>query len=149
MKYIGVSILEDIAEVRLGLERIIKNAPDFLLLSSHDRTETAVEELVRLKPDVVIADIQLPGKSGIECVREVRRLCPEIQFIMFTIYEDNEQVFEALEAGATGYVLKQTPPDKLLDALRELHAGGSPMSTGIARRVVSSFSKNQAANPDL
>jgi DNA-binding NarL/FixJ family response regulator len=149
MKDIAVSILEDITEIRLGLERIINNAPDFLLLSSHDRTETAVEELVRLRPDIVIADIQLPGKTGIECLREVRRLCPEIQFMMFTIYEDNEQVFEALEAGATGYVLKQTPPDKLLEALRELQAGGSPMSAGIARRVVGSFRKNESTNPNL
>jgi RNA polymerase sigma factor (sigma-70 family) len=149
MSQICVSILEDNTEIRLGLERIIQNAPDFLLLSSHDRTETAVEELIRVQPNIVITDIQLPGQSGIDCIRQVRRQCPAIQFMMFTIYEDNEQVFEALEAGASGYVLKQTPPERLLEALRELHAGGAPMSAGIARRVVNSFRKKESTQQAL
>jgi Response regulator containing a CheY-like receiver domain and an HTH DNA-binding domain len=149
MKPIAISILEDIPEIRHGLERIIQQAPDFLLLSSYDRTETAVEDLLRLQPDIVIADIQLPGKTGIECLRQVRSRCPDIQFMMFTIYEDNEQVFEALAAGATGYLLKQTAPDKILEALKELQQGGSPMSAGIARRVVNSFRNNETGNANL
>ncbi|HWB90870.1 MAG TPA: response regulator transcription factor [Puia sp.] len=141
MTSIGVSIIEDIADIRLGLERIIAGAPGFLLLSSHDTAEDANKSLPEIQPDIVIADIQLPGMSGIDCIRRVKAVCPAIQFMMFTIYEDSEQVFEALEAGANGYLLKQTPPDRILEAIRELHQGGAPMSAGIARRVVTSFRK--------
>ncbi|HXD77132.1 MAG TPA: response regulator transcription factor [Puia sp.] len=139
MTSIAVSIIEDIADIRIGLERIINASPGFLLLSSYDNAEAAVKGLPEARPDIVIADIQLPGMSGIDCVRRVRAGCPQIQFMMFTIYEDSEQIFEALEAGASGYLLKQTHPDSILDAIRELYHGGAPMSAGIARRVVNSF----------
>jgi len=148
MTSIGVSIIEDIADIRHGLERIIADAPDFLLLSSYDNAEDAISSLPDIRPDIVIADIQLPGLSGIDCIRRVKAVCPSVQFMMFTIYEDSEQVFEALEAGANGYLLKQTPQDRILDAIRELHQGGSPMSSGIARRVVSSFRKQSLQSAD-
>ncbi|HEV9035410.1 MAG TPA: response regulator transcription factor [Puia sp.] len=148
MTSIGVSIIEDIADIRHGLERIIADAPDFLLLSSYDNAEDAISSLPDIRPDIVIADIQLPGLSGIDCIRLVKAVCPSVQFMMFTIYEDSEQVFEALEAGANGYLLKQTPQDRILDAIRELHQGGSPMSSGIARRVVSSFRKQALQSAD-
>jgi DNA-binding NarL/FixJ family response regulator len=151
MTSIGVSIVEDIADIRHGLERILSGAPDFLLLSSYDNAENAITALPDIQPDIVIADIQLPGLSGIDCIRRVKAVCPSIQFMMFTISEDSEQVFEALEAGASGYLLKQTPQDRILDAVRELYQGGSPMSSGIARRVVSSFHKrsSQSGAPDV
>ncbi|HVS96790.1 MAG TPA: response regulator transcription factor [Puia sp.] len=151
MTSIGVSIIEDTADIRLGLERIISGAEGFLLLSSYDNAEDAVRMLPEIQPDIVIADIQLPGMSGIDCVRRVKAVCPSIQFMMFTIYEDSEQVFEALEAGANGYLLKQTRQDRILEAIRELHEGGAPMSAGIARRVVGSFRKDpsQSGNVDV
>lgn len=141
MTPIGVSLIEDIPDIRHGLERIISGADGFLLLSSYDNAEDAVRMLPEIQPDIVIADIQLPGMSGIDCIRRVKAVCPSIQFMMFTIYEDSEQVFEALEAGANGYLLKQTRQDRILEAIRELHEGGAPMSAGIARRVVGSFRK--------
>jgi DNA-binding NarL/FixJ family response regulator len=98
------------------------------------------------QPDLVIMDINLPGMTGIECIRRLKPEFPDIQFIMFTVYEDSEQVFEALTAGASGYLLKKTPPDKIINALKELHEGGAPMSTGIARKVISSFQQRSAPN---
>jgi DNA-binding NarL/FixJ family response regulator len=147
MQAISISIVEDNAAVRKGLERIIRQTDGFLCLSSYDNAEDAIKELPDIQPDVVIVDIQLPGASGIDCVRHLSTAFPRMQFMMFTIYEDSEQVFEALSAGATGYLLKNTSPDKIPDALRELHAGGSPMTAGIARRVVTSFQKQPA--PDV
>lgn len=149
MAKIGVSIVEDIGEIREGLERVIAGSQHFRLVSSYDEAETALIELPQLRPDIVIVDIQLPGISGIDCVRKVAAICPQMQFVMFTIYEDSEQVFEALAAGATGYLLKQTAPDKVLEALQDLYEGGSPMSASIARRVVSSFRTAQPANDAL
>jgi len=144
MQPISISIVEDNIAVRKGLERIIQETDGFLCLSSYDNAEDAIKELPDIQPDLVIMDIQLPGASGIECVRQMKAAFPRMQFMMFTIYEDSEQVFEALAAGATGYLLKNTPPEKIPNALRELHAGGSPMTTGIARRVVTSFQKQPA-----
>ncbi|MCB0446625.1 MAG: response regulator transcription factor, partial [Gelidibacter sp.] len=92
--------------------------------------------------NIVLTDINLPGKNGIDCINEVKTLMPNTQFIMFTIYEDNDQVFEALKAGATGYILKNTSPQKIIEALLELHEGGSPMSPKIARKVLNSFNSN-------
>jgi DNA-binding NarL/FixJ family response regulator len=94
----------------------------------------------------VVVDINLPGMSGIECVRQVKRLEPKIQFMMFTVYESNDQVFDALKAGASGYLLKKTAPQQIIESIKELHAGGSPMSAAIARKLVSVFNEqnNQA-----
>jgi DNA-binding NarL/FixJ family response regulator len=144
MQAISISIIEDNTAVRKGLERIVQETDGFLCLSSYDNAEDAMKELPGIQPDIVIVDIQLPGASGIDCVRQLKAAFPRMQFMMFTIYEDSEQVFEALTAGATGYLLKNTSPDKIPDALRELYAGGSPMTTGIARRVVTSFQKQPA-----
>jgi DNA-binding NarL/FixJ family response regulator len=116
-------------------------------IRSFETAEEAIEWIPRLTPDVVITDINLPGKNGIECVFELKNLNPAIQFIMFTIYEDNDQVFEALKAGATGYILKNTAPEKIVEAILELYEGGSPMSPKIARKVLQSFSKTE--NPVL
>lgn len=146
MEAIRVSIVEDISEIREGLRFIINQTPGFACASAYDNAEQALQELPALHPDLVVMDINLPGMSGIECIRRVKALSPQVQFVMFTVFEDSEQVFEALAAGASGYLLKKTPPHKIIDALQELQEGGSPMSTAIARKVVASFQKQPPTN---
>ena len=136
---ITVCIIEDILEIQHGLKSIIESDTRFTLLKCFDNAEDAIAQLPKLLPDVVITDINLPQKSGIDCIIQVKAKCEEMQFIMFTIYEDNDQVFEALKAGANGYILKNTAPEKIIEALFELYEGGSPMSPKIARKVLSSF----------
>jgi DNA-binding NarL/FixJ family response regulator len=140
---ISVCIVEDILEIQNGLRAIIESDDRFLLLKSFDNAEDAIKELPELVPNIVIADINLPGKSGIECVATIKEVVPAIQFIMFTIYEDNDQVFEAIKAGANGYILKNTKPAKILEALLDLSEGGSPMSAKIARKVIASMQTNK------
>ncbi len=101
--------------------------------------EAAILELPILKPDIVVADINLPSMTGIECVKQVKKIVPEILFMMFTVYENNDQVFDALKAGASSYLLKKTAPLQIIESIKELHAGGSPMSASIARKLVSVF----------
>jgi len=141
---ITVSIVEDDAGVRDGLIRVLGRARDFKCLSSYPDAETALEELPQIKPDVVIMDINLPKMNGVECARRLKPLLPGTQIMMVTVYEDPERIFEALSAGATGYLLKQTPPAELLDAIRDVHRGGAPMSSQIARKVVGAFQKSPA-----
>ena len=144
---IGICIIEDILDIQQGLRSVIESDERLYWIRSFETAEEAIEHIPKLKPDVVITDINLPGKNGIECVSELKNIDSEIQFIMFTIYEDNDQVFEALKAGATGYILKNTSPEKIVEAILELHDGGSPMSPKIARKVLQSF--NKAENPVL
>ena len=141
MELITVSVVEDLEEVRKSLEHILKQSDHIGLVSSYSNAEDALAELPQLKPDIVIMDINLPGMSGVECIEKLKAKSPEIQFMMFTIYEDSEQVFDALSAGASGYLLKKTKPEKIIEAIKELHEGGAPMTAGIARRVVGSFQK--------
>ncbi len=115
---------------------LLKKDDRFQVLASYSNAETAAEELQAWQPDIVIMDINLPGMNGIECIRKTKAQCPKTQFIMFTIYEDDEKVFEALVAGASGYLLKKTSFEKICESLVELSKGGSPMSTQIARKVV-------------
>jgi len=140
---IRVCIIEDILEIQNGLVSILKSDKRFQVLRCFDNAEDAILELPSLMPNIVITDINLPFKSGIECVREIKNKYDEIQFIMFTIYDENEQVFEALKAGASAYILKNTFPTKIIDSLIELNEGGSPMSPKIARKVLLSFSQIQ------
>ena len=142
---ISVSIVEDMADVRQKVKHIIEDSEEFICLSTYSNAESALEELPKLNPDIVLMDINLPGMSGIECIKKVQKKSPQIQFLMFTIYENSEQVYEALAAGASGYLLKKTPPEKILEALKELYEGGAPMSTHIARKVVSFFQKENKA----
>lgn len=144
---IGICIIEDILDIQQGLRSVIESDERLYWIRSFETAEEAIEHIPKLKPDVVITDINLPGKNGIECVSELKNIDSEIQFIMFTIYEDNDQVFEALKAGATGYILKNTSPEKIVEAILELHDGGSPMSPKIARKVLQSFNKTE--NPVL
>ena len=141
MNTITVCIVEDLDEVRNGLAAIINMTEGFKVLQSFGTAEDALLQLNNLKPDIVIMDINLPGMSGIECIRQAREKNPAIQFMMFTIYENSDVVFQALEAGATGYLLKNSTPTKIIDSLRELHLGGSPMNAEIAKKLVERFQK--------
>jgi DNA-binding NarL/FixJ family response regulator len=141
---IRVSIVEDNGRVRGSLARLIALTPGFECVSEHGSGEEAVAALPKLKPEVVLMDINLPGINGVECVRQLKPLLPAMQVMMLTVYENTDLIFQALAAGATGYLLKQTPPTELLQAVREVHNGGSPMTGHIARKVVASF--QQAGN---
>ena len=136
---VKVSIVEDLAEVREGLEELVRSDKDLQLLQAFADAESAIEEIIRNQPDIVIMDISLPGMSGIECIRQVKEKCPGTQFMMFTVYENDEKVLEALHAGATGYLLKKTDSRRILESIKELNQGGSPMSSNIARKLVNVF----------
>src|SRR6185436_2975289 len=112
--------------------------------------ETAIEALPKLKPDVVLMDINLgSSESGIDCVRILKPQMPATNFMMCTVYEEDEKIFEALSAGASGYILKKTAPGRLLESIRELYEGGAPMSSQIARKVVAAFQNKPVASPDM
>jgi len=143
MQPIKICIVEDLEEVRNGMATLLMMDERFELLATFADAEKAADELPTWQPDIIIMDINLPGMNGIECIRKVKHLCPNSQFMMFTIYEDDEKVFEALSAGASGYLLKKTPLDKVADNVLELHAGGSPMSTQIARKVINRLRNNE------
>jgi len=138
---ISVSIVEDNDQLRTTLARVISRADGFRCASQHASAEEALKELSSVAPDVVLMDINLPGLNGVECVRQLKPLLPQTQVLMLTVYEDTENIFNALAAGAAGYLLKRTARDELLSAIREVHAGGSPMTAHIARKVVQSFQR--------
>lgn len=137
---IAVSIVEDDPGVRSSLVKLINSSPGYRCVSQHSSAEDALDEIPKLKPDVTLMDINLPGGlNGVECVRKLKPLLPRTQVIMLTVYQNTDNIFKALAAGATGYLLKQTPPSELLAAIRDVNAGGSPMSGHIARKIVQSF----------
>jgi len=142
---ITVSIVEDDVRVRGTLARLIDRAPGFRCISQHPSAENALRELPQVKPAVVLMDINLPGMNGVECVRRLKPQLPETQIMMLTVYEDTDLIFNALAAGATGYLLKRTPAAELLAAVRDVHGGGSPMTGHIARKVVQSFQRQPAS----
>lgn len=144
---IAVAIIEDDAPAREILAQWIRRAEGFRCVGEHETAESALRSLARENPDVVLVDINLPGINGIECVRRLKPLMPQTQFVMLTVYEDADHIFDALKAGATGYLLKQTPRQELLAAIRQVHAGGSPMTSNIARKVVQSFQQQPPARP--
>lgn len=133
---ITVAIVEDDVSIRDTLVHWIKRARDFACVGEFPDTESAVANIVSCEPQVALVDVNLPGLSGIECVRTLKPLMPATQFVMLTVYEDATHIFDALSAGATGYLLKHTPREALIAALREVHSGGSPMTSNIARKVV-------------
>ena len=145
---INVAIVEDSDKFRETLARVLNRSEGFRCISQYPNAEDALKALPQDKPEVVLMDINLPGMNGVECVRQLKQLMPTIQVMMLTVYEDTENIFNALAAGATGYMLKRTPRDELLEAIREVHRGGSPMTTHIARKVVLSFQRAApAASP--
>ncbi len=136
---VPVSIVEDDAPARDLLGDWVQHAPGFRCVGRHACAEAALAALPMEKPSVVLMDINLPGISGIECVRRLKPLLPDTQFVMLTVYEDPEHIFNALAVGACGYLLKRVSRAELVEALQEVHAGGSPMSSNIARKIVQSF----------
>ena len=146
---ITIAIVEDLDEVRDGLKNFISLSSEFKILDTFKTAEEAVNDLPKLKPDIVIMDINLPGMNGIDCIREIKIKTPDTQFMMFTVYENDEKVFEALKAGASGYLLKNTGLVQLIESLKELYNGGSPMSANIARKLVTVFRSQQKETTTL
>lgn len=153
---IAVSIVEDQEVVREGIKALLENSESFHCLADYADAETALIDIPLNRPDIVIMDIQLPGMSGVDCISRLKAQFPEMQFLMFTIYEDNENVFEAIQAGASGYLLKSASHASILNSLSELYHGGSPMNARIARKLVLAFQdrekgtpQERAAHPDV
>jgi len=146
---IDISIVEDDAEARRIWVDWLNGDREFRCLSEYGSAESAMLPLQHEKPAVVLMDINLPNMSGTECVRHLKPLMPETQFIMLTVYEDTDHIFDALTAGASGYLLKRTPRNELLTALKDVHAGGSPMTSSIARKVVKSFHQSPTPGKEL
>jgi DNA-binding NarL/FixJ family response regulator len=136
---ITISIVEDNAAVSASLERVLAQTPDCRCVSVSRNGEHALRTVPRHLPDLVIMDINLPDISGIECTARLKRLHPTLQVLILTVYNDSREIFKALEAGASGYLLKRSTPEELVQAVRDVKAGGAPMSAEIARKVVQSF----------
>jgi DNA-binding NarL/FixJ family response regulator len=140
MKEITVCIVDDVSELRQALEEIVSTAEGYKCIGTMSNAAEAISKIPLLNPNVVLMDINLGDtESGIDCVKQLKPVMPSTNFMMCTVYEDDEKIFEALRAGASGYVLKKTEPQKLLEAIKELHEGGAPMSSQIARKVVFAF----------
>jgi DNA-binding NarL/FixJ family response regulator len=135
----SVVIVEDNQGLREQLLQILESVPDIKCLGAFVSGEQALPKILEKKPDVVLMDIKLPGMSGIQCVAQIKKAAPDIQIIMVTVYEDSERIFRALKAGASGYLIKSSPPDQLIEAIRDAYKGGAPMSSPIARKVVQHF----------
>ncbi len=142
---IRIAILEDDDELRAELAGYLQRFPDCQVVAQLADGETALVKLPRLKPEVVVMDINLPGADGIECVRCLKDSVPGALFMMLTVYEDNDRLFRSLLVGASGYLLKRSTPAEILEAIRDLRAGGSPMTPQIARRIVQHFQQTRAA----
>ena len=140
-----VSIVEDNDQLRSTLARMIDRADGFQCVGQHPSAEAALEAIPNEKPQVVLMDINLPGMNGVECVHRLKQQLPETQVIMLTVYEDTENIFNALAAGASGYLLKRTPSAEILEGIRQVLQGGSPMTAHIARKVVQSFQRAPAS----
>jgi DNA-binding NarL/FixJ family response regulator len=141
---IRVSLVEDDVGLRDSLTRLLKQSREFSLLQSYPTAEAAARDVPQSPPDVLLVDINLPGMNGIECVQKLHAALPGLRIVMLTVYENPERIFDALAAGAVGYILKQRPSEEVLAAIRDAHEGGAPMSSQIARKVVQAFHKNPA-----
>ncbi|HWY30660.1 MAG TPA: response regulator transcription factor [Candidatus Acidoferrum sp.] len=136
-----MSIVDDEKKLCESIAAFLNGSPGFRCVSIYGSAETALQRLPADQPDVVLMDINMAGMNGIECARRLKALNPRIQILMLTVYDDTDQIFKALAAGATGYLLKRHDPEELLQAIRDVQDGGSPMSNSIARKVVASFQK--------
>lgn len=145
----AVGIVEDDAVLRSTLERLVTGVREFRCVAACPTGEAALDKLPALKPQVVLMDLNLPQMSGIDCTRKLKALLPEVQVLILTMYEDSEQVFNSIMAGASGYLVKRTPPAKILEAIQEIHTGASPMSGRIARMMVEHFRNIKRAAPEL
>ena len=140
-KLIKVSIVDDAEGIRANLVALIRSAPTLRLVGEYANAEVALKEIPQHPPDVVLMDINLPRMNGVECVRQLKAQLPQVQFLMLTVYEDSDSLFDSLKVGASGYLLKRTATKNLIESIHELHAGGSPMSPQMARRVVMLFNQ--------
>ena len=143
---ISVAIVDDDDGARESIELFLQTADDIRCVGSYPGAEPALEAIPAAAPDVVLMDINMPGVDGTACTRRLKALCPSLQIVMLTVYDDTDKLFRALAAGASGYLLKRADPARLLEAIRDVRAGGSPMSGSIARKVVQSF-QQPPANP--
>lgn len=141
---IRVAIVEDDEWVRENLARELGQNSGFSCLGAFRTAEAAIEGIPSLNPDVVLMDINLPGMDGVQCVRRLKELCPDVQFLMLTVYEESDKIFNSLIAGARGYLLKRTTTPELLEAIRQVREGGAPLTDHIARRVVHYFNQQGA-----
>jgi DNA-binding NarL/FixJ family response regulator len=139
-----VAIVEDDRRWRASLEMLLRETEGVECVGCYSSAEAALENIPRARPQVVLMDINLPKMSGVECTRQLRMLLPEIQIVMLTVYDDNDRIFQALQIGANGYLLKRASADEIIEAIQDVHRGGAPMSAYIARKVVQSF---QAQRP--
>jgi DNA-binding NarL/FixJ family response regulator len=139
---ITVAIVEDNEQLRGTLARVLNRADGVRCVSQYAEAESALQGIPKDTPDVVLMDINLPGMNGVECVRRLKQIAPHTQIVMLTVYEDTDNIFNALAAGAAGYLLKRTKSAELLEAIREVRRGGSPMTTHIARKVTQSFQRS-------
>lgn len=136
---IRVAVVEDNATLRRNLDRWLARTPGFECVAACESGETALETIPREVPDVVLMDIHMPGMSGVECTARLKPVLPAVQILMLTVYEDTETIFKALRAGASGYLLKRATPQEVLSAIRDVRQGGAPMTSAIARKIVSAF----------
>jgi DNA-binding NarL/FixJ family response regulator len=138
---IKVAIVDDDDGIRASLAAMIRRTPSLRLAGDFPDAETALKEIPQHPPDVVLMDINLPGMKGFDCVRQLKAVVPQVQFLMLTVYEDSDSLFNSLKAGASGYLLKRTTTERLVEAIRDVHAGGAPMTPQLARRVVQFFAR--------
>jgi DNA-binding NarL/FixJ family response regulator len=141
MAQIKVSIVEDNDKLRSEFVSLVRQAAELRFVSDYSNAENALRHLPEDNPDVILMDIQLPGVSGIECVRRLKTIAPAIQIVMLTVFEHNDWIFESLRAGAAGYVLKRVPREEIVEAIQQVHAGGAPMSWSVARKVIQFFNQ--------
>jgi DNA-binding NarL/FixJ family response regulator len=141
---ISVGLIEDTENYSAAVTSLLRLSDELQLAGVWKDAESALLNVPAILPDVVLTDIQLPGISGIECIRKLKMDCPSIQFMILTVFEEDEKIFEALNAGATGYLLKSAPPEMIFNSIKEIHNGGSPMSPGIARKIIRRFQPSSA-----
>jgi DNA-binding NarL/FixJ family response regulator len=146
---IKVSIVEDDREICEGMAFLINNSEKAQCISTHNSAEEAIKVIPALKPDVILMDIKLPQMSGINCTKKLKQLLPDVQILMLTMYEDTDLVFNSILAGASGYLVKRTPPAKILEAIEEISSGASPVSGRIARKMVEHFRNMKRSAPEL
>ncbi|HEX3627172.1 MAG TPA: response regulator transcription factor [Verrucomicrobiae bacterium] len=146
---ITICIVEDNADIRSGVARVLNQAPGLSCVSTYATAEAALRDLPDQKPDVVLMDIHLPGMNGIECVAKLKARLPQLQVLMLTRYEQSDQIFDSIRAGASGYLLKYTPAEELVQAVEQVHAGGAPMTMQIARKVITYFHQTQKSASEV
>ncbi len=145
---ISVAIVEDSKTIREGLKLLIDGTEGFICTASFNDCETLLEEIENIQVDVILMDIDLPGMNGIEGIKRLKKISPTFTILMLTVYDENDLIFDALCAGAAGYLIKKTPPAKLLEAIKDASEGGAPMTSHIARKVVDYFQANETEKPD-